>query len=691
MWKKHGLFRQFLFSYICVLIPMLALSLWQLGELRDSYAQKWREQTRMRMSYALERMDEQASEYEKQSVMLANEQEMLRYRVLGSVQNTKVGIERLQEVLHGNTQAHDVFMCYGGDRVYAARGMSRMSVYLGDTLRLNAARAEAALECIESDEIRVMRLPSEGNDVWVLYHYPVRIYKGGETASVNFLLNEDELIHSVEQMLADEQFCFALSTADGEASVWSCSEGRRIQAMPEGCERLDAQGAFFSLTVGFDRNAMATAGAARWLLGYALLAATTLALLALSVQMSQRHYRPVVQLVRQTDSLSRAGAPERIGDEYEYIGSQLRQIVEESSRLSRQLAREQREVRRQSATMIFNGIFSSRAEILSRMSFAGIALEADYFAVLAFSVPDAQNLSALQRQTADCLTYCVGEGGGSTLYALVGLNGEDSDGGERLEQAHALAGELRLRCGVSGVWENLTQIQQAKVEAEQALARAAEDGSPSLCREAHQDELGQMVEDFERALSEQRREQALELLDGIESSRGADPSLAKERVKNVLVSAIASMQLEEPERCAQLASITGADAQTGSDWAMLRRVVEQLCAGDGYGEVVEAALEYIHDHFRDNALSLESVAAHCGVSAAHLSRLLKKKTGTGYIDYVTDLRMNEARRLLAENDVPVTEVAQQVGYLNVSSFRKKFKAVTGVGLSEYRRENRREE
>lgn len=691
MWKKHGIFQQFLFSYICVLIPMLALSLWQIGELRSSYAKKQQEQIYTRMSYAMERLDEQASGYWELSAMLANEQVMMRYRVISSVQNAKAAIERLQVVGHSNTEVHDVFMAYGDSRIYAGGGMSRMNVYLRDVLRLNEEDAERVLRCIESENKEVIRAPSIGNDAWILYHYPARIYRNGATVSVNVLLNENVLMRAVEQILGDEQFCFSLNPVGSAATVWSCSEGRAIDAIPDSCALIHRRGDFFELTVGFDENAMLAEGASRWLLWYAILAMTMLGLLVLSVLMSRRHYRPVARLVRQTGSASHTGAPGQSENEYEYISNQLRHIVEESSRLSGQLAREKEEVRRQSATLIFNGVLPSRSEVQSRMSFIGVSLETDCFAVLAYEAADSETLRVLQQRAEDCLTYCIPNGETTTLYVLVGLHDDDPDGGERLNLAMAGAGDLQPRMGVSGAWEDLNQIPQARLEADWALAQTDRGGRPVLYQNVRQNELSQWVEDLEKALSDRNREQATELMRSMQNSCGADQSLAQENVRKVVVSVIASLQLDDPEAYERLVAMMGADASASDNWAVLEQLVARICDSDDHGEVVAAALEYIRSHFTENTLSLENVADHCGVSAAHLSRLFKKKMGVGYIDYVTELRMNEARNLLIGTALPVAEVAQRVGYLNVSSFRKKFKLVTGLSLSEYRKENRRDE
>lgn len=87
------------------------------------------------------------------------------------------------------------------------------------------------------------------------------------------------------------------------------------------------------------------------------------------------------------------------------------------------------------------------------------------------------------------------------------------------------------------------------------------------------------------------------------------------------------------------------------------------------GEVIE----YIHTHYKENSLSLDSISAAFGVSTNTLYRLVKRETHMTYREYVVKLRIDVAKRLLLRQDRTVTEVASQVGYVNLSHFIKSFK------------------
>lgn len=78
-------------------------------------------------------------------------------------------------------------------------------------------------------------------------------------------------------------------------------------------------------------------------------------------------------------------------------------------------------------------------------------------------------------------------------------------------------------------------------------------------------------------------------------------------------------------------------------------------------------------------VSMSCVSEHFNLSPTYLSRLFHEKTGQKYIDYVTQVRMEEAKKLLTEHDSPsVKQVAEAVGYSSVRHFSRNFQKYTGM-------------
>jgi AraC family transcriptional regulator len=95
------------------------------------------------------------------------------------------------------------------------------------------------------------------------------------------------------------------------------------------------------------------------------------------------------------------------------------------------------------------------------------------------------------------------------------------------------------------------------------------------------------------------------------------------------------------------------------------------------------AIEFMHDNF-GRELALEEIAAAAYLSEYHFARLFKQITGVTPHVYLANVRLERARKLLAETALPISEIAATVGYQSQSHFTKMFKAVTGVTPRSYR-------
>ncbi len=97
--------------------------------------------------------------------------------------------------------------------------------------------------------------------------------------------------------------------------------------------------------------------------------------------------------------------------------------------------------------------------------------------------------------------------------------------------------------------------------------------------------------------------------------------------------------------------------------------------------------DYINRNF-SGGISVESVAQNFGMNASYLGRLFKSETGEKLVDYIFGVRMENAKRLLADTDMTVREVAISVGYNQIKYFGTVFKEYTGRTPSDYRRANK---
>jgi two-component system, response regulator YesN len=100
-------------------------------------------------------------------------------------------------------------------------------------------------------------------------------------------------------------------------------------------------------------------------------------------------------------------------------------------------------------------------------------------------------------------------------------------------------------------------------------------------------------------------------------------------------------------------------------------------------KIIETAKDYIRNHYSEE-ISLKNVAEYIFINPNYLSELFKEETGTNFIDYLIETRMNSAKKLLLRPGIKVYEVGQMVGYSEPESFTRAFKKVIGVSPNEYK-------
>jgi AraC-like DNA-binding protein len=122
----------------------------------------------------------------------------------------------------------------------------------------------------------------------------------------------------------------------------------------------------------------------------------------------------------------------------------------------------------------------------------------------------------------------------------------------------------------------------------------------------------------------------------------------------------------------------------GVFYELLARVMERTSPDNNtsnYPEAVRNALTYL----RENSAAYDAmgVATAVGLSQSHLRALFEKWVGESPKQFHTRCRMDEARRLLQQGDLTVSQVALQVGFHDARYFSRVFKQMTGVPPSQY--------
>lgn len=101
---------------------------------------------------------------------------------------------------------------------------------------------------------------------------------------------------------------------------------------------------------------------------------------------------------------------------------------------------------------------------------------------------------------------------------------------------------------------------------------------------------------------------------------------------------------------------------------------------------VNKIISYLHDRYAQE-ITLQELARLVCMDDKYLSGLFKKKTGTNIIQYLHQIRIGQAKRLLLETDWSIAEIGERVGFANDNYFIKIFKRATGTTPAGYRHQS----
>ena len=94
--------------------------------------------------------------------------------------------------------------------------------------------------------------------------------------------------------------------------------------------------------------------------------------------------------------------------------------------------------------------------------------------------------------------------------------------------------------------------------------------------------------------------------------------------------------------------------------------------------------QFVRDNYTSPDLSVSVLASRFDMNDSYMSFLFKERFGVNFSDYLWNLRMEKAKDLLLHTDENIDSISVSVGYLNTSSFRRKFKQDTGQTPSAFR-------
>lgn len=116
-----------------------------------------------------------------------------------------------------------------------------------------------------------------------------------------------------------------------------------------------------------------------------------------------------------------------------------------------------------------------------------------------------------------------------------------------------------------------------------------------------------------------------------------------------------------------------------------RRVSDEAEPEKQEERTIAALTRYLQQHLAEE-VSLSVLAEEFHLSPQYISQLFKNEIGVGFLNYLTNIRMEKAKKLLLSTALSIAEVAEQSGYGDYRVFTKVFKKSEGITPSQYRRD-----
>ncbi|WP_337103703.1 AraC family transcriptional regulator [Paenibacillus sp. YIM B09110] len=103
--------------------------------------------------------------------------------------------------------------------------------------------------------------------------------------------------------------------------------------------------------------------------------------------------------------------------------------------------------------------------------------------------------------------------------------------------------------------------------------------------------------------------------------------------------------------------------------------------------VIDTVCAYLQEHYHEPDLGIEAIASEVQLSPGYLGKLFRSHTQVSFNDYLKNIRMEEAKKLLLETSEPVAAISEKVGILNTTYFFTLFKKTAGLSPSQFREQH----
>lgn len=708
--RQKLMIQNIIFTYFAVLIPLVMVSLWASGRTIDQLEKSTYQAMQGRVERTAQSLKEIYGNYKGSAVSLAAEASF-RGEFWRDNSNRFNAVELIQSVGRQDMLVQNTFLYHpAGDAVYSSVGYSGGRVFLRETMGLDAPSQARAAEMLvqEGKSMAGALWRSDGINGYMLFHFPTSSMVARSVVSVNYLISFDKLSEKMRSISTGMPVYIRLVFEDQSIVCFYEAEGKiRVQpALPEGmteyvCITEKIPSMQLDMEVFYHPEELYQPVRRGQRTSLQLLAVGLMLSTLISVVLSTSRMK---KLRRLADVAKGAPVEFRRRDEYAFIGNLLSNSAHEISALTSSLKDYGKTIRQQTLQLMLRGAVKDRETANQLLRSGGMELSEEFYCVGGvYAQTESKTFAALLEKIQGELSCIVDTPRGPMIAFLLELPNEDQQKEIRLACAgryQALLGEMQLkgRICLSQVYQELSMVELAFGE----VMEARDEEAPIVCF----DDLMGNKKQVLQLDPEDLQQFAL----GLREKNLKKAQTAFRQMHEKLLAAHCNPANKAYLRYCILQLIIAALEEDGEDsagllqWACSMEVADDAQYERDICELLQRFLSvpspqldieritaYIQAHYPDPGLSAAAVAEFAGINKAHLGQVFKAHFGKTYIEYVSFVRLEKAKELLENTDLTIQEIANQVGYWDHSSFRRKFRSQYDIGVSEYRKQIKGEE
>lgn len=430
--------------------------------------------------------------------------------------------------------------------------------------------------------------------------------------------------------------------------------------------------------------------------------------------MANRSYRPIRMLtnlaLRDKNQDTRPK-----GDDFENIRYALDISAEERKMLSEKLDM-QRQVLQQSIVLhLLSGDDNAKDNLADACAQLGMFLsnmQVFVCAIRFLDLPEESLLStapimeSIARQYAGQSVYCVERSEAVEVVMIVGLTLHEDRCGwmDAFLAAVPEVDSKWCRVGVGRCYERLNDIHLSYMESYAAIDGESENRSYILFEDVLPHQPGEEAEQENAIIYTQAVRQANETQALISLNALLD-TMQKRHTNNhnwmpactviadkVLAIAYeeATSEKEDDEEIARIANQLYASESFGAFRHWINELTRAVCGlltvsrlrvESNTRETIES---FMQSNYRNPDMSLNMLSSRFGYSIGYWSRFFQDTVGTGFSEYLWALRFQKAKELFVTTKKPIREIVEEIGYMDTSSFIRRFKKEMGITPGQFR-------